>query len=100
VANPDETTGFCRVTVPKGLQWATDSWTVKIGDQEVSPNIIEDDDNAYLYFTYSHSANVEVRGEKAVAELSLWVPILIMFMVFAVAIILYRKRKMRTPVIH
>ena len=97
VANLDEALGFCRVTVPKGLLWAPDGWTVKIGDQEVTPNIIEDDDNTYLYFTYSRNANVEVLGEDAVPEFPVWAPILLMFVVFAVAVALHKRRKSERP---
>jgi len=94
VANPDGALGFCRVTVPKGLLWASDVWTVKIGDQTVTPNIVEEDENTYLYFTYSRSAaNVEVRGQEAVPEFPMWTPILLMLIVFAVAVALYKRRQ-------
>jgi len=97
VANPDAASGFCRVTVPKGLLWTTDGWTVKIGEQEATPNIIEDDENTYLYFTYSRNASVEVRGEDAVPEFPVWAPILLMFVVFAAAVALHKRRKSERP---
>jgi parallel beta-helix repeat protein len=94
VANPDGSSGFCRVTVPKGLLWTTNAWTVKTNDQEVTSKIIEDDENTYLYFTCSQSApTVEVRGDEAVPEFPLWTPLLVMLIVFVVAVAFYKRRQ-------
>jgi hypothetical protein len=98
VTGPDGTSSFCRVTVPKGLLSSPDVWTVKVNGQTVTPNIMEDGENTYLYFTYSHSTKiVEIRGEEANTEFPIWIPILLILIVLAVAIALYKRSLSKTP---
>ena len=98
VTGPDGTSGFCRVTVPKGLL-RPDVWTVKVNDQTVTPNIMGDGENTYLYFTYSHSTKiVEIRGREAKLEFPMWIPMLLMLIVLAVAVALYKRRLSKTPI--
>jgi len=98
VINPDVTSGFCRVTVPEGLLGTSDVWTVKINDQTVTPNIMEEGENTYLYFTYGHGTKiVEIRGKEATPEFLIWIPILLILIVLAVAIVLYKRRLSKTP---
>jgi parallel beta-helix repeat protein len=99
VTGPDDTSGFCRVTVPKGLLSTPDVWTVKVSGQTVTPNIMEDGENTYLYFTYSHNIKiVEIRGEEANPEFPIWIPMLLILIVLAVAIVLYKQRLSKTPI--
>ncbi len=94
LANPDGLLGFCRVNIPKGLIWTSDAWIVKTNGKEITPNIMEDDENTYLYFTYSQSVtNVEVRGEEAIPELPIWTTLLLMLIVFAVVVSLYKRKQ-------
>jgi hypothetical protein len=59
---------------------------------------MEDDENTYLYFTCnSTAANVEVKGEDAVPEFPVWAPLSLMFIVFAIAIALHKRRKSGSP---
>jgi len=99
VIAPDDASGFCRVTVPKGLLWTPDVWTVKVDDQTVTPNIVEAGENTYFYFTYSHSTKtVEIRGKEAIPEFPMWAPILLMLIVLAVALAFYKRRLSKTPI--
>jgi parallel beta-helix repeat protein len=94
MVTPDDTSGFCRVTVPKELIWTTGSWAVKVNNQEVTPNVMEDDENTYLCFTCNQAtANVEVRGEEAVPEFPLWEPLLLMGIGFAAALALHKRKR-------
>jgi hypothetical protein len=98
VADLDGTSGFCRVTVPKRLSWTSDAWTVKMNDKTVTPNIMEAGENTYLYFTYSHGTKtVEIRGQEATPAFPLWIPMLLMLIALAVAIVLYKLRLSKTP---
>lgn len=66
-----ETTGFCRVTIPKNLLSANISWTVLVNGQSVTPMVNETAENSYLYFTYWHSKKtIEIIGTKAIPEFS------------------------------
>ncbi|UCF45392.1 MAG: hypothetical protein JSW44_01800, partial [Candidatus Bathyarchaeota archaeon] len=99
VTGPDGTSGFCRVTIPEGLLGTSDVWTVKVNDHTVTPNIMEDDENTYLYFTYSHSTKtVEIRGREAI-EFPMWIPMSLILIVLAVAIaaVIYKRRLPKTP---
>jgi len=96
--DPDGTSGFCRVTVPKGLLWTPDVWTVKINDQTVTPNIREDNENTYLYFTYSHNTKtVEIRGTDAIPEFPTWTPLLLVLSIIAVAVVIYKRKLPKAP---
>jgi hypothetical protein len=59
---------------------------------------MEDGVNTYLYFTYGHSTKiVEIRGEEANTEFPIWIPMLLILIVLAVAIVLYKRRLSKTP---
>jgi hypothetical protein len=99
VTGPDGASDFCRVTIPKGLLSASYVWTVTVNDQAVTSNIVEDSENTYLYFTYSHSTKtVEIRGADAI-EFPTWTVILLMFIVLvvAIAVVIYKLRLSKTP---
>ena len=99
VTAPADTSGFCRVTVPKGLLWTPGVWTVKVDDQTVTPNIMETGENTILYFTYSHNTNiVEIRGRTAIPEFPMWTPMLLMLIMLAVALVLYKRRLSKTQI--
>jgi parallel beta-helix repeat protein len=67
------TTGFCRVTIPKGLLDAENDWTVLADDNQITPTTSEDEDNTYLYITYNNSAKtVEIIGTDAIPEFPSW----------------------------
>jgi parallel beta-helix repeat protein len=86
------TTGFCRVTIPKGLLDAEYYWTILVDDTPLIPLLKEDADNTYLYFTYRHGIKtVEVIGTDAIPEFPSWIilPLFLMTVLFGVIL---RKR--------
>ena len=99
VTASDNKTGFCRVTVPTGLLWTDDAWTVKVNNQTITPDIMEAGGNTYFYFTYSHSAKIiEIRGTEAIPEFPIWIPTLFALIVLGVALVLYKQRLFKTPI--
>jgi len=88
----DGTTGFCRVTIPKDLLTAEDSWTVLVDGASVTPTVNEDASNTYLYFTYNHGTKtVEIIGTDAIPEFPSWA-ILPLLLVATLVAILCKKR--------
>jgi len=95
----DDKTGFCRVTVPTGLLWTDDAWTVKVNNQTITPDIMEAGGNTYFYFTYSHSAKIiEIRGTEAIPEFPIWIPTLFALIVLGVALVLYKQGLFKRPI--
>ena len=87
------TTGFCRVSVPKDLLYAESNWEVLANGNSLSPMINEDTNNTYLYFIYQHSSQtIEIIGTTAIPEFPSWTPMLIMLIVLAVAVAIYKRR--------
>ena len=92
VEGENGTTGFCRVTVPKGLLKTENNWVVLVEDNPVTPTVNEDEVSTYLYFTYNHSAKtVEIIGTDAIPEFPSWT--LLVAGLFAVTLIsiIYRQ---------
>jgi len=92
VEGEDGTTGFCRVTIPKGLLYAEGDWTILVDGASVTPTIDEDTSNTYLYFTYNRSTKtVEIIGTDAIPEFPSWI-ILPLLIIITFAAIIYKKR--------
>jgi parallel beta-helix repeat protein len=90
------TTGFCRVSIPKGLLSAEGDWTVLVDRASVTPTIDEDATNTYLYFTYNHSTKtVEIIGTDVIPEFPSWI-ILPLLITTTFAAIFYKKRLTKT----
>jgi hypothetical protein len=86
------TTGFCNVTIPKGLLCAEETWTVRLDNNPIIPVINEDAYNTYLYFTYNHSARiVEIIGTDAIPEFPSWI-ILPLFLVASSFALVFKKK--------
>jgi len=69
VTGAEGTTGYCRVTIPKGLLSSEDGWNVVVNGEPVTPTIDEDTETVNLYFTYSLSTKtVEIIGTDAIPE--------------------------------
>jgi len=86
------TTGFCNVTIPKGLLRAEGTWTVLADDNPIIPAVNEDASNTYIYFTYNHSTKtVEIIGTGAIPEFPSWI-ILPLFLIATLIVTLVRKR--------
>jgi len=92
VTGENDTTCFCRVTVPKGLLTSENGWNVVVNDEPVTPTINEDSSNTYIYFTYNHSTKtVEIIGTDAIPEFPSWTPLLIMLIAVIAVAIIYRR---------
>jgi len=68
-------------------------WNVLINGESMIPTISEDASNTYLYFTYNHSTKtVEITGTDAIPEFPSWTPTLLVLIVFAVAVVIYKRK--------
>jgi parallel beta-helix repeat protein len=97
VNGPSGTSGFCKVTIPNQVLWATGGhWTVLLNGTQICYNATEDTSFTYIYFNYSHSTeNIQIIGTSAIPE---YPPITILAMLiilaFAAALLTIRiKRK-------
>jgi len=80
VDGEDGTTGFCRVTIPKDLLTAEDSWTILVDGASITPTVNEDASNTYIYFTYNHGTKtVEIIGTDAIPEFPSWAILPLLF---------------------
>jgi parallel beta-helix repeat protein len=85
------TTGFCNITIPKGLLNTEENWTVLVDENSVVPIVNEDTTNTYLYFTYNHSTKTaEIIGTDAIPEFPSWTPLLIALVVALISVF-YKK---------
>jgi len=84
-------TGYCNITIPKSFMWSPEGeWIVLVDDQQVTPTITEDEENTYIYVTYSHSTHsISIIATWAVPEFNF----AIMLTTLLVAIALLRKKK-------
>jgi parallel beta-helix repeat protein len=86
------TTGFCKVTIPKGLLNTEENWTILIDGNSIVPIVNEDTINTYLYFNYNHSAKTaEIIGTEAIPEFSSWT-ILSLLLVSTLIVIFIRNK--------
>jgi len=89
------TTGFCNVTIPKGLLYTEDNWTVLVDGASVTPTVNEDASNTYLYFTYNHGTKtVEIIGTDAIPEFLSWI-ILPLFIVATMVVMMFKNKLSR-----
>jgi hypothetical protein len=87
------TTGFCRVTIPKGMLCTEGNWIILMDGAAVTPTVNEDTNNTYLYFTYQHSTKtVEIIGTTAIPEFPSW--IILPLLITATLMIMVCKRKL------
>jgi len=101
VTGPENTTGFCRVTIPKDLLWVQDGqWNVLVDGQPVNYTIIpaSDENYTYLYFTYNHSTKaVVIQGTSVIPEFpSATILPLFMLTTLIATILLKKKRKAKS----
>lgn len=102
VTGPDATLGFCRVSIPNGLLWCDtlEEWNVTInGNPPTYLKAIENTDYTYLYFTYDHSIQeVQTKGIHVIPEFPTWASMLLIPIVLTVAIAIYKRRILKTPI--
>ena len=93
-----ETMGFCNVTIPKNLLYAENTWTVLVDGISVTPTVNEKENYTNLHFTYRHSTKtVEIIGTDAIPEFPSWTPTLLVLVVLAVAVAMYKRKLSRKP---
>ena len=93
VEGENGTTGFCRVTVPKGLLTTEENWTVLVENNPVILTVNEMETSTYLYFTYNHSSKtVEIVGTEAIPEFPSCVPLLITLVAIMAVTVIYRRK--------
>jgi hypothetical protein len=93
------TSGFCRITIPKGFMWVDNQneWIVKVGGTAVQRNVNETSGYTYIYFSYTHSTKtVQIQSSHAVPE-NLQSLLLAIFAVVTAMLIIFKKsRKPKT----
>jgi parallel beta-helix repeat protein len=92
-----ETTGFCRVAIPKDLLWVEDGWDIYYGSVRIDYSLITDYNCTYLYFTYTNPSlnsfiTITINGTHAIPEFPSFL-ILPLFMTTTLLAILFDKRK-------
>ncbi|MEM2644054.1 MAG: NosD domain-containing protein [Candidatus Bathyarchaeia archaeon] len=96
VSSTDGTTGFCRITIPKAVLWTENGWDIAVNGRKVEEYLeLTDEENTYLYFTYTHSTKtVTIRGTNVIPEYPLaTLPMLLLLITTLIAII-RKKREM------
>ena len=100
VTGPSGTIGFCNVTIPKSLLKGS-PWTVTIDGQPPIDFITTDNvTHTFLYFTYTHSStsHVIIQGTEVISEFPTWMSMLLILIMFTVAIAIYKRRLLKTPI--
>jgi len=97
VTGPNNTTGFCRVSIPKTLLWAEpkENWTILLNNQNITSlcRTTEDQNQTYIYVPYNHTVHtLQIIGTHAIPEFPnpLILPILIATTLVAITI---RKKR-------
>ena len=102
VTGPDDTVGFCRVTIPNELLWCDnpEQWEVWVNNTLIEDRkIMEDTRYTYIYFTYNQSTqNVEVMGVHVIPEFPTWTSMLLILILLTVATAIYKRRLPKTPI--
>jgi parallel beta-helix repeat protein len=99
VTGADETVGFCRVAIPKGLLWADGDWTIFVDDQPVTNYTrFEDENYTYLYFTYTHSTHtVIIQGTNAIPEYPSTITLTMFTLTTLTATTFWKTKRKRQP---
>ena len=86
------TTGFCRICVPTTLM--NDTYKVFVNGTEVPHTLLpcSNSTHSYLYFTYNHSTQEVV----VIPEFSTWTSMLLVLIVLTFAIVIYKRRLLKT----
>jgi len=94
VTGEDDTTGFCRIFIPKAL--INENYMVFVNGTEVSYDLLpfSNDTHSYLYFTYNHSIQEVV----IIPEFSTWTSMLLLFILLTVATAICKRRLLKTSI--
>lgn len=92
VTGPDETTGFCNVTIPKEL--LEGPWSVWVGSEAIVPDVDENGNYTYLYFQYNHSTHlIRIFGSWVIPEFSATLMQALLLTTAVLVIITSRRKK-------
>jgi len=94
VTGENDTTGFCRICIPRALM--NETYKVFVNGTEVPCNLLpcSNSTHCYLYFTYNHSTQEVV----IVPEFPTWTSMLLILIVLSVAIAIYKRRILKTSI--
>jgi len=92
VTGENDTTGFCRICIPRAL--INETYNVFVNGTEVPYTLLPCSNNthSYLYFTYSHSTEEVI----VVPEFPTWTSMLFLLIVLTVAIATCKRRQLET----
>ena len=94
VNTKNQTTGFCRVTVPKEFMTVKDNnWLVTfVGGSFTDLTFNETQENTYIFFNYDNQVEtIEIRGTTTIPEFPLWL-ILPLLLTMTLAVTAYKKK--------
>ncbi|MGQ9459642.1 MAG: right-handed parallel beta-helix repeat-containing protein [Candidatus Bathyarchaeaceae archaeon] len=98
VSGMSGTAGFCRVAIPKSLMdcpEGLDAWMILVNRTDVSSmcNKWKNGAHTFIYISYNHpTQRVEIKSTWVVPEFSTWTSILLTFIMFTVAVAIYKRR--------
>jgi len=97
VTGPDYTVGFCRITIPNIIVqdlWQGNYRVLVDGEEPIMTNNWTDGTYTYIYFKYLLSEHkVEI-----VPEFPAWTSTLLILILLTVAIAIYKRRLLKTPI--
>jgi len=92
------TTGFCNVTIPKGL--LAGQYSVFAGESQ--PLVFAEQSNVshiFLSFNYTHSSNIiRIEGTEVIPEFPSWTLLLLLLITLTVALSIYKRRLAKKPI--
>jgi hypothetical protein len=104
VTGPEDTVGFCRITIPDKILWCNDpeQWEVWVNNTLIEDRkVMENINYTYIYFTYNQSTqNVDIIGVNVIPEFPTWTSILPLLTVLTVAITIYKRKLIKTLTEH
>jgi len=94
VTGENDTTGFCRICIPRTLM--NETYKVFVNGTEVPCNLLpcSNSTHSYLYFTYNHSTQEVI----VVPEFPTWTSMLLILVLLTVAIAIYKRRLLKIPI--
>jgi hypothetical protein len=99
VTGENGTRGFSRVTIPKNLLWSDDDWTIFVDNKQITNYTkLEDENNTYLYFTYTHSTKtVTIKGTHVIPEFHSTIILTIFILTTTILVVVTKKRRLFMP---
>ena len=101
VTGPIGTNGFCNLTFQDDLLWGIFSVYMdgSMLQEGVDYTQIYNGTHYTFYITYNHSTRtIDIRGTGVIPEFPTWAPMLFTLIVLTVAIAIYKRRLLKTPI--